>query len=231
MTYKEFYGSDYDTFKNVLDKVLNTIHSSALACIQYTTSRIKSPESVMKKIGNEYSLLHDIIGVRIICSFVDEIYEDELEPVKPAQPETIQTATSEAHELLRKEIAAATADVPVKQEESVQTKPDAGDIHMEPVSGKTEVIVPQVKEQLKQMMNASDRKPVEAEETEGNAQEEIRRMVIPTWSAAQIAETARSQGDAPDIVRDDVTKVTLFDYSDIIADEKPVYPQKQTAEE
>ena len=163
--------------------------------------------------------------------FVDEIYEDELEPVKPAQPETIQTATSEAHELLRKEIAAATADVPVKQEESVQTKPDAGDIHMEPVSGKTEVIVPQVKEQLKQMMNASDRKPVEAEETEGNAQEEIRRMVIPTWSAAQIAETARSQGDAPDIVRDDVTKVTLFDYSDIIADEKPVYPQKQTAEE
>ena len=85
---------------------------------------------------------------------MDEIYEDELEPVKPAQPETIQTATSEAHELLRKEIAAATADVPVKQEESVQTKPDAGDVHMEPVSGKTEVIVPQVKEQLKQMMNS-----------------------------------------------------------------------------
>lgn len=50
MTYKEFYESDYDTFKNVLDKVLNTIHSSALACIQYTTSRIKSPESVMKKV-------------------------------------------------------------------------------------------------------------------------------------------------------------------------------------
>ena len=231
MTYKEFYGSDYDQFKKVLDSVLNTIELSSLACIQYTTSRIKSPESVLKKIGNDYALLHDIIGVRIICSFVDEIYEDELEPVKPAQPETIQTATSEAHELLRKEIAAATADVPVKQEESVQTKPDAGDIHMEPVSGKTEVIVPQVKEQLKQMMNASDRKPVEAEETEGNAQEEIRRMVIPTWSAAQIAETARSQGDAPDIVRDDVTKVTLFDYSDIIADEKPVYPQKQAAEE
>ena len=89
---------------------------------------------------------------------MDEIYEDELEPVKPAQPETIQTATSEAHELLRKEIAAATADVPVKQEESVQTKPDAGDIHMEPVSGKTEVIVPQVKEQLKQMMKCFGQK-------------------------------------------------------------------------
>ena len=88
MTYKEFYGSDYDQFKKVLDSVLNTIELSSLACIQYTTSRIKSPESVLKKIGNDYALLHDIIGVRIICSFVDEIYEDELEPVKPAQPET-----------------------------------------------------------------------------------------------------------------------------------------------
>ena len=163
---------------------------------------------------------------------MDEIYEDELNLVKPAQPENNSDCDKAAHELLRKEIAAATADVPVKQEESVQTKPDAGDIHMEPVSGKTEVIVPQVKEQLKQMMNAGQKKPVEAEETEENAQEEIRRVVIPTWSAAQIAETAgQVRAMRRHIVRDDVTKVTLFDYSDIIADEKPVYPQKQTAEE
>lgn len=73
MTYKEFYGTDYDKFKKVLDSVLNTIELSSLACIQYTTSRIKSPESVLKKIGSDYSLLHDIIGARIICSFVDEI--------------------------------------------------------------------------------------------------------------------------------------------------------------
>lgn len=75
MTYQEFYESDYDKFKNVLNQVLNTIQSSTFDCIQYTTSRIKSPESVLNKIGNDYSLLHDIIGVRIICSFVDEIYE------------------------------------------------------------------------------------------------------------------------------------------------------------
>ena len=49
MTYQEFYGSDYDTFKNVLDKVLNTIHSSSLVCIQYTTSRIKSPQKCYEK--------------------------------------------------------------------------------------------------------------------------------------------------------------------------------------
>ena len=47
---------------------------------------------------------------------MDEIYEDELEPVKQMnRPVTVQTATSEAHELLKKEIAAATADEPVKQ--------------------------------------------------------------------------------------------------------------------
>ena len=86
MTYKEFYGTDYDKFKKVLDSVLNTIELSSLACIQYTTSRIKSPESVLKKIGNDYALLHDIIGVRIICSFVDEIYEvkDYLRHPKPS---------------------------------------------------------------------------------------------------------------------------------------------------
>ena len=102
-----------------------------------------------------------------------------------------------------------------------------------PVSGKTEVIVPQVKEQLRKMMSASDRKPVEPDKTEEveEAPVEIKRMVIPTWSAAQIAESAKNQGDAPDIVRDDVTKVTLFDYSDIIADEQPVHTEEQTTEE
>ena len=141
--------------------------------------------------------------------FVDEIYEDDLESEKheqPKQPTTVQTATSEAHELLKKEIAAATA-----------------------VSGKTEMIVPQVKEQLRQMMTASERQPVEASEDE--EPEEIKRMVIPAWSAAQIAEIAKKQGDAPDIVRDDVTKVTLFDYSDIIADEKPVQTEQSETEE
>ena len=74
MTFEEFYQKDYRVFKNIQDKALNKIQDCPLSCIQYTTSRIKSPESVMRKIGKSYSLLHDIIGIRIICSFVDEIY-------------------------------------------------------------------------------------------------------------------------------------------------------------
>lgn len=75
MTYEEFYGMDYERFKEVLDFVLSSIEKSSLECIQYTTSRIKSPDSVLHKVGKNYSFLHDVIGVRIICSFVDEIYE------------------------------------------------------------------------------------------------------------------------------------------------------------
>ena len=64
----------------------------------------------------------------------------------------------------------------------------------------------------------------EEEETESLP---IRRMAIPVWSAAQIAESAKNQGDAPDIVKDDITKVTLFDYSDIVAGAKPASAEKQ----
>ncbi len=168
--------------------------------------------------------------------FVDEIYEDDLEPEKKERSTAAQAttaATSEAHELLKKEIAAATADELEKSEDQCQSVPQGEPIVQKPVLGKTEVVVPQVKEQLRQMMNVSDREPVETQnqEEKEQVQAEIKKMVIPAWSAAQIAEAARSQGDAPDIVRDDVTRVALFDYSDIIAAEPPVHSETQETEE
>ena len=45
---------------------------------------------------------------------------------------------------------------------------------------------------------------------------EIKKLAIPHYTASQLADKARKAGDAPDIVRDSITKVTLFDYSDII---------------
>lgn len=166
--------------------------------------------------------------------FVDEIYEDDLEPARSKQQNVVQeatAATTEAHELLKKEIAAATADEPVRVEATVQ---QTETIPQSSVSGKTEVVVPKVKEQLRQKANTSNEGMADlnavSETTAGSEQEkapaEIKRMVIPVWSAAQLAEAAKKQGDAPDIVRDDVTKVTLFDYSDIIADENPLQPEE-----
>ena len=140
--------------------------------------------------------------------FVDEIYEDELEPEVNERPVTVQTATSEAHELLKKEIAAATADEPEEKPVPVQGQK---------VSSDTAMIVPKVKETLRAMMEEDKRKETSPEEDEEIL---IKRMAVPVWSAAQIADAAKNQGDAPEIIKDDVTKVTLFDYSDIIAEEK-----------
>ena len=146
--------------------------------------------------------------------FVDTIYEDELE-TDNEKPVTVQTATSEAHELLKKEIAAATADEPEVQQEEPEK---------EVVISPTENIVTHLKEALEEEKQEQEAPVDEEEETESLP---IRRMAIPMWSAAQIAENAKNQGDAPDIVKDDVTKVTLFDYSDIVAGDKTTSAEKQ----
>ena len=146
--------------------------------------------------------------------FVDTIYEDELE-TDNEKPVTVQTATSEAHELLKKEIAAATADEPEVQQEEPEK---------EVVISPTENIVTHLKEALEEEKQEQEAPVDEEEETESLP---IRRMASPVWSAAQIAENAKNQGDAPDIVKDDVTKVTLFDYSDIVAGDKTTSAEKQ----
>lgn len=140
--------------------------------------------------------------------FVDEIYEDDLEeeeqerPVRTQErtgvhPENMQAAASEAHELLKKEIAAATAeeaataDVPSDRTEELPSFRD-------------------LQEERNRM------KSVEEEWEEEETPVEIKKMAMPVWTAAQLADKAKREGDAPDIVRDSITKVTLFDYSDIL---------------
>ena len=122
--------------------------------------------------------------------FVDEIYEDDLEEEptqKPMRPvRNVQMATSEAHELLKREIAAATAE---------------DDQEYDTVRGYTEEL-PEIQEPEEE---PEEEKPVE-----------IKKMAIPSYSASQLADKARKACEAQDIVRDSITKVTLFDYSDII---------------
>lgn len=128
--------------------------------------------------------------------FVDEIYEDDLVPEEPERPVTMQTATSEAHELLKKEIAAATAE-----EGPVETEAPKPAQETSPVREK-------VQEAVKEA-DFEEEEPVE-----------IKKLAIPAWSAAQLADRAKQEGDAPEIVRDDITNVTLFDYSDIIGEDE-----------
>ena len=45
---------------------------------------------------------------------------------------------------------------------------------------------------------------------------QIRKRAIPGYSAEELAGQAQQAGDTPDVMKDDITEVTLFDYSDIL---------------
>ena len=128
--------------------------------------------------------------------FVDEIDEDDFDVEEEEAPQrAVQSATSEAHELLKKEVAAATAkdSKPVRKSAKPATQ--------------TKKAAPK-KKAAPEIHEEEDDKPVE-----------IKKLAIPRYSPAQLAAKAKKEGDAPDIVKDEITKVTLFDYSDIFADE------------
>ena len=62
-------------------------------------------------------------------------------------------------------------------------------------------------------------KQVPTLESEADLQEkasETHRRAIPGYTAAELADKAKKAGDSPDVVKDDVTEITLFDYSDIL---------------
>lgn len=134
--------------------------------------------------------------------FVDEIDEEDLteHPAgrkASAMAQTAQTAASEAHEELKKEIAAATS-------EELEEAPEVERTQRRPAERKA--------------ARPQPRRDAEPERTEEEPVA-IGSLAMPSLSAAQLASRVKKAGDAPDIVKDDITNVTLFDYSDIISGE------------
>ena len=129
--------------------------------------------------------------------FVDEIEEEDDEYTEEG-PVSMQSAASEAHELLKKEIAAATS-------EETDTVAEIREMMKEPVNE-----VPAMEEEEFQK---------KSEETEKEVAVPVKKMAIPQWSVSQLANRAKSAGDSPEIIKDDITDVTLFDYSDIVGEE------------
>jgi len=80
MTYK--FGLDEMTTKlNILQEEFQHFHD--YNPIEHIKSRLKSPESILKKIirkNHDMTLdsmrenIHDIVGIRIVCSFISDIY-------------------------------------------------------------------------------------------------------------------------------------------------------------
>ena len=91
MTYEDFYGKTLPRLQKTETLLLDRIQAyadeagleSELKPIVYYCSRIKSPQSVLKKCrlrgfdaGLQAALenLHDLVGVRIICAFSADVY-------------------------------------------------------------------------------------------------------------------------------------------------------------
>ena len=133
--------------------------------------------------------------------FVDEIDEEDVTE-RPAgrkasaMARTAQTAASEAHEELKKEIAAATSE----------------ELEETPAAERIQRSQPEPKAARPQPRRAAEAQEEEELVTIGS-------LAMPSLSAAQLANRVKKAGDAPDIVKDDITNVTLFDYSDIISGE------------
>jgi putative GTP pyrophosphokinase len=81
MAYK-FALDEMNTKINILKEEFNYIHD--YNPIEHLKSRLKSPESIFKKVhrkGYDFSLpvikekIRDIAGIRITCSFISDIYE------------------------------------------------------------------------------------------------------------------------------------------------------------
>ena len=92
MTYQEFYGDQFELLEAVRKDLLQILEQfpdnqkSGFHAIQYTCSRIKSPESMIEKLKRKglsvtqdsaLGSVHDAVGVRVICSFADDIFQVE----------------------------------------------------------------------------------------------------------------------------------------------------------
>ena len=115
----------------------------------------------------------------------------------------VQAATSEAHELLKRDCC--------RNSRGAKTNKKGFGKDQDPYGGGTA--------ESKAARKACCRKKPEPVE--------IKKMAIPVWSAAQLADKAKREGDAPEIVRDSITKVTLFDYSDIIGGDDEEYEDEE----
>lgn len=90
MTLEEYYSDALSLLKQgevylktLMETYPNDCGKDGLQSILYIKTRIKTPESMMEKLrkrglGEDYHTalenIHDVIGIRIICSFVEDVY-------------------------------------------------------------------------------------------------------------------------------------------------------------
>lgn len=91
MTFEDFYGENYSQMKQTEQCLLSLANAfprqkkpEGIEPIIYCTSRIKSPDSMIRKLETRklpvdcrtaLTEIYDAVGIRIVCSFVDDVYD------------------------------------------------------------------------------------------------------------------------------------------------------------
>lgn len=152
-----------------------------------------------KKIARTGGFIEDMEPVETILG---------LEGGSPAEQ-----AADQAHEELKKEIEAA---VPAQTQSAEPEKSPTAEI---PSLKAAKEEAPAAKEELQQPQEAQVPQTAvsENEEPDEAAQEkELTKIAIPLYTAEELLEKAKAAGEAPKVIQDEDTGVTLLDYSTII---------------
>ena len=91
LTCEEYYGAAFGRLKGVERALLDLLQGypaqsgpNGVEPILYCKSRIKEPGSMMEKLARHglptdgasaLAHMHDVVGVRVVCSFLDDVYK------------------------------------------------------------------------------------------------------------------------------------------------------------
>lgn len=126
----------------------------------------------------------------------------------PAQP--VYTPEDEANEVLRKEVAAATAEASSAEPEVMENDS----------LGETRESVFPRSVLLEEAEKSGEDNSAEVKDVlQTSVQETVKKMVIPTYTEEELLARAQEAGETPNVIRDEQMGVTLLDYSDIIMEE------------
>ncbi|MCD7756141.1 MAG: RelA/SpoT domain protein, partial [Firmicutes bacterium] len=90
MTFESYYGDALPRLKQLESRLLSLVGqypvpetAEGLQPILYCKSRIKTPESMMRKLQSRglptdsataLRQMHDAVGIRVVCSFAEDVY-------------------------------------------------------------------------------------------------------------------------------------------------------------
>ncbi len=132
-----------------------------------------------------------------------------------------EQAADQAHEELKKEVEAAAITAQSPEEKDLQEKSPTQEIPaLDKSTPKTDAVETEAAPEETKDGSADTKDTPKEEAPQPEAEAEATKIAIPLYTAEELLEKARSAGEAPGVVEDADTGVTLLDYSSIISGEE-----------